>query len=88
MPLVGIVVGVIYAYVVQHKMHELSETTYRASAMRNAALIESLTALETIKTQCAEGTVQKKWESTTAFLARVNAQSRLLSASAMKKRVS
>lgn len=82
-PLVGIVVGVIYAYVVQHKMHELSETTYRASAMRNAALIESLTALETIKTQCAEGTVQKKWESTTAFLARVNAQSRLLSASAM-----
>lgn len=82
-PLIGIVVGVIYAYVVQHKMHELSETTYRASAMRNAALIESLTALETIKTQCAEGTVQKKWESTTAFLARVNAQSRLLSASAM-----
>lgn len=82
-PLIGIVVGVIYAYVVQHKMHELSETTYRASAMRNAALIESLTALETIKTQCAEGTVQRKWESTTAFLARVNAQSRLLSASAM-----
>ena len=82
-PLLGLVVGLIYAYVVQHKMHELSETTYRASAMRNAALIESLTALETIKTQCAEGTVQKKWETTTAFLARVNAQTRLLSASAM-----
>ena len=82
-PLLGIAIGIIYAYVVQHKMHELSETTYRASAMRNAALIESLTALETIKTQCAEGTVQKKWENTTAFLARVNAQTRLLSATAM-----
>lgn len=82
-PLLGIAVGIVYAYVVQHKMHELSETTYRASAMRNAALIESLTALETIKTQCAEGSVQKKWETTTAFLSRVNAQTRLLSASAM-----
>ncbi|MCP5267577.1 MAG: type I secretion system permease/ATPase [Zoogloeaceae bacterium] len=82
-PLLGIVIGIIYAYVVQHKMHELSETTYRAAAMRNAALIESLTALETIKTQCAEGTVQKKWESSSAFLARTNAQTRLLSATAM-----
>jgi ATP-binding cassette subfamily C protein LapB len=82
-PIVGLIVGLIYAYVVQHKMHELSETTYRAAAMRNAALIESLTALETIKTQGAEGVVQKKWETTTAFLARTNAQMRLLSASAM-----
>jgi len=79
-PLIGIVVGVIYAYVVQHKMHELSETTYRAAAMRNASLIESLTALETIKTQCAEGVLQKKWESASAFLTRINAQTRLLSA--------
>ncbi len=82
-PLVALVIGLIYAYVVQHKMHELAETSYRAAAMRNGALIESLTALETIKTQCAEGTVQHKWESTTAFLARINAQTRLLSASAM-----
>ena len=82
-PLIALVIGLIYAHVVQHKMHELAETSYRAAAMRNGALIESLTALETIKTQCAEGTVQKKWESTTAFLARINAQTRLLSASAM-----
>ena len=33
-PIVGLIVGVIYAYVVQHKMHELSETTYRAAALR------------------------------------------------------
>ncbi|MCK6404734.1 MAG: type I secretion system permease/ATPase [Rhodocyclaceae bacterium] len=82
-PLAALVIGLVYAYVVQHKMHELAETSYRAAAMRNGALIESLTALETIKTQCAEGTVQKKWEGTTAFLARINAQTRLLSASAM-----
>ncbi len=81
-PIIGLVVGVIYAYVVQHKMHELSETTYRAAALRNAALVESLTALETIKTQGAEGVVQNKWERTSAFLSRTNAQMRLLSASA------
>ena len=81
-PIVGLIVGVIYAYVVQHKMHELSETTYRAAALRNASLVESLTALETIKTQGAEGVVQNKWERTSAFLSRTNAQMRLLSASA------
>jgi len=81
-PLLGLVVGVVYAYLVQHRMHELAETTYRAAAQRNAALIESLTALETIKTQCAEGVVQNKWERTTAFLARSGVQLRLLSSSA------
>ncbi len=81
-PIIGLVVGLVYAYVIQHKMHELSETTYRASALRNASLVESLTALETIKTQGAEGVVQNKWESTTAFLARTTAQMRLLSATA------
>ena len=81
-PIIGLIVGLIYAYIIQHKMHELSETTYRASAQRNATLIESLTALETIKTQGAEGVVQNKWEGTTAFLARSSAQLRLLSASA------
>jgi ATP-binding cassette subfamily C protein LapB len=81
-PMLGLIVGVIYAYLVQHRMHELAETTYRATAQRNAALIESLTALETIKTQNAEGVVQNKWERTTAFLARSGVQLRLLSSSA------
>ncbi len=81
-PIIGLLAGLIYAYIIQYKMHELSETTYRASAMRNATLIESLTSLETIKTQSAEGVVQSKWESSTAFLSRTNAQTRLLSASA------
>lgn len=81
-PIVGLIIGLIYAYIIQHKMRELTETTYRASALRNASLIESLTALETIKTQGAEGVIQNKWETTTAFLARTSAQLRLLSATA------
>jgi ATP-binding cassette subfamily C protein LapB len=53
---------VIYSYVIQHKMRELSETTFRAAALRNATLVESLTALETIKANGAEGLMQAKWE--------------------------
>ena len=82
-PLGGIVIVVIYSYLVQHKMRELSETTFRAAALRNSTLVESLTALETIKAHGAESQMQAKWEKTTAFLARVNAELRLLSASSM-----
>ena len=80
--LVAMLVVLLYAYVLQHKMHELSETTYRAGALRNATLIESLTALETIKTQGAESIMQAKWEKSVAFVARINNQMRFLSAAA------
>lgn len=82
-PIVGGIAMLVYSYVIQHKMHELSETTYRATALRNATLIESLTALETIKAHGAEGQMQAKWEKTAAFLARVSGELRLLSSSAM-----
>lgn len=80
--LLAIVLVVIYAYILQHKMHSLSETTYRAGALRNATLIESLSALETIKTQGAESVMQSKWEKSVAFVSRVNNQMRFLSAAA------
>lgn len=83
LPLIGIVVVVIYSYMVQHKMRELSETTFRAAALRNSTLIESLTALETIKAHGAESQMQARWEKTTAFLARVNSDLKLLSASSI-----
>jgi len=82
-PILGGIAIIVYSYVIQHKMHELSDSTFRATALRNATLVESLTALETIKTQGAEGQMQDKWERTAAFLARVSSQLRLLSASAV-----
>ena len=69
--------------VLQHRLHELAETTHKAGALRNATLVESLTGIETIKCQGAEGLVQARWERTNAFLARTNAKMRALSASAM-----
>ena len=80
--IIGAVVMLVYALVVQGRMHELAETTYRAGAQRNATLIEGLVGFETIKALGAESPIQRKWEQSAALLARVGAQLRLLSASA------
>ena len=74
---------VVIGWVLQHRLHQLSETTWQASAQRNATLIESLTGLETIKTQGAEGVIQARWERNNLFLARINVRMRALSSSAM-----
>jgi ATP-binding cassette subfamily C protein LapB len=76
----GIVV--VLGWVLQHRLHELSETTYRAAAQRNATLIESLAGIETIKAQGAEGAIQARWERANIFLARINVRMRALSAQA------
>jgi len=70
-----------YATTVGARMHELSESTYRAGAMRNANLIESLVGLESIKALGAEGVMQSRWERSAAYLAQRGAQLRLLAAS-------
>jgi ATP-binding cassette subfamily C protein LapB len=80
--IVGIVVLVIYSLAVQGKLHDLSQTSYRAGTQRNATLVEGLVGVETLKAMGAESSVQHKWETSTALLARLNTQLRLLSASA------
>jgi len=74
---------VVLGWVLQHRLHQLAETTWRASAQRNATLIESLTGIETIKAQGAEGVIQGRWERANIFLSRINVRMRGLSASAM-----
>ena len=78
----GIVVLVVYSLAVQGKMHDLAQTSYSAGAQRNATLVEGLVGVETLKAMGAEATVQHHWETSTALLARVSTQLRLLSASA------
>ncbi len=80
--IMGAMLMLLYALAVQGRMHELAETTYRASAQRNATLIESLVGFETIKALGAESPVQSRWEKSAVLLARTGAQLRLLSASA------
>ncbi len=72
----------VMGYVLQHRLHQLSETSYKAGALRNATLIESLTAIETIKSQGAESVIQAKWERTNEFLSRINVKTRALTSGA------
>jgi ATP-binding cassette subfamily C protein LapB len=80
-PIVGFLLIVIYSLMVQGRMRQLSETTFRASATRNATLIEALTAMETVKAHGAERVMQGKLEEAALFLATTSARLRLLSAS-------
>ncbi len=79
--IIGGIIMLMYAFSVQTKMHELSETMFRAGAQRNATLIESLVGLETVKALGVEGAMQRKWEHTASFLTVVGSKLRLLSQS-------
>ncbi|WP_244516176.1 type I secretion system permease/ATPase [Halomonas daqiaonensis] len=79
--LVGIVFVLLYAMAAQSKLHELSETTWRVGAQRNATLVESISNLETVKSLRAESRIQGTWEKASAFLSRTSAQLRLVSSS-------
>src|SRR5258706_54349 len=80
--IVAFLIILVMGYVLQHRLHLLSETTYKASALRNATLIESLTAIETIKSQGAESVIQAKWERANEFLAKTNVKTRALTSKA------
>jgi ATP-binding cassette subfamily C protein LapB len=69
-------------WALQQRLQAMAQTTYKASAQRNATLIEALTGLETIKSQGAEGLIQARWEHTNAFLAATQVRMRELTAKA------
>jgi ATP-binding cassette subfamily C protein LapB len=80
--LIGGAAMLLYAMAVQGRMHQLADTAHRAGAQRNATLIEGLVGMETLKALNAESSIQRKWESSVALLARIGVQLRLLSTSA------
>ncbi len=80
--IVGVALLIGYALMIQGKMQDLADTNYRAGSQRNAHLIESLVGLETIKAIGAEGVMQRKWERSTVYQARIGNQVRLLAVSA------
>ena len=79
---VGIMLLLIHSLTVQRRMHALAETSYRASAQRNATLVEGLVGIETVKALGAEAVIQGKWESSATLVASVGARLRLLAATA------
>lgn len=78
---VGVALCLLYAAAVQARMYALSLSAMEAGAERNSVLVESLTGLEALKTQGAEGRMQRLWEQATIFLSRTHTKMRLLSGS-------
>lgn len=78
---VGALFILLHAAATQGRMRDLSETTNRASSLKNATLIESLVGMETVKSQGAESHVQMRWEKAVSFLEHTNAKLRGLSGS-------
>jgi len=78
-PVVAIVLVLIVSFVAQARMARLATESFQASAQRNAGLVESLAGLETLKALNAQSPPQRKWESSTEFLARIGARIKLIS---------
>jgi len=74
---------IVFAYVIQARLHELSEASFRGNCLRNSLLVESLIGLETIKSQNAENLFQSRWEQASRFSAKSNMQMRDLSSAAI-----
>ncbi|WP_263834129.1 type I secretion system permease/ATPase [Sulfurospirillum oryzae] len=78
-PLVLIVLILIYTFIIKRPLQQSIESTYVASAIKNGILIESLNAIETIKTLSAGGQAQWKWEEATGEIANRSLKSKILS---------
>ncbi len=70
-PILAAIFVLIYSLHVKRQVHALTEHNYRTTALRNSTLIESISALETLKTLSAENHIQARWEAISAQLAKV-----------------
>lgn len=78
-PLALMILILIYTFIIKNPLQESIESTYMASAIKNGILIESLNAIETIKTLSANGHAQWKWEEATGEIANRGLKSKILS---------
>ncbi len=77
--LIAVLLIVLVSWRIQKRLHDLTESTFEASAQRNATLIESLVGLDTLKAMGAESMMQRRWEKSAAYLARTSVKLRLVS---------
>ncbi len=75
-PLAAIPILLLYGLFVQPRLRRAAENGMRASAQRNATLVEALVEAETVKSLGVEGRLQRQLESSVGETARWNAQAR------------
>lgn len=78
-PVVAIPLIILFSFIVRPALRKSVEKTYASNAQKNSTLIESLTAMETAKTQRATSSLQLSWEQAVGYIAKWSLKSRMLS---------
>jgi ATP-binding cassette subfamily C protein LapB len=78
-PLIAIPMVVGVGWLMQGPMQKVIRQSMNESALKNALLFETITGLETIKSQAAESHAQRRWEELTEKSSRTSVKSRKLS---------
>lgn len=82
-PLVAVPIVIGIGYALQRPLQKITRESLNESALKNALLFETISGLETIKMQAAEGNVQRKWEELTEKSSGTAVKMRRLSAFAL-----
>jgi ATP-binding cassette subfamily C protein LapB len=82
-PMAAIFLVIIIGLILQRPLHKIIKASLMESALKNALLFETISGLETIKMQAAEGHAQRRWEELTDKASRTAVKSRRVSAFAL-----
>ncbi|MCS5597128.1 MAG: type I secretion system permease/ATPase [Alphaproteobacteria bacterium] len=75
-PLIAMPLVLLGGWILQKPLERIIKESMHENALKNALLFETITGLETIKTQAAEGHTQRRWEELTEKAARTSVKSR------------
>jgi len=82
-PLAAVPIVLIVGFALQGPLRKIIKESMMESALKNALLFETISGLETIKVQAAEGHTQRKWEELTDRASRTAVKSRRVNAFAL-----
>lgn len=82
-PLAALPIAIIAGLLLQRPLKKVIKSSMMESALKNALLFETITGLETIKVQAAEGHTQRSWEELTEKASRTSVRSRKISSFAV-----
>lgn len=82
-PLLAMPIVVLMGLVLQKPLERIIKESLNESALKNALLFETISGLETIKVQAAEGHTQRKWEELNEKGSRTSMRAREISAFAL-----
>jgi ATP-binding cassette, subfamily C, bacterial LapB len=82
-PVAAIPIVLLMGWVMQGPLQKVIRKSMNESALKNALLFETITGLETVKVQAAEGHVQRRWEELTDLSSRTAMKSRRISSFAL-----